>query len=118
MNHVSVPVCGPAVGDPWLTRQGLQRADEGGDGRRESPHLQRRGNGGALGLGAIKALNVAVADLDLEVFRHAGVAVNVLALLEAQAAGAQLLREADGAAEHGAVENPLALRLVKVQQLR
>lgn len=42
----------------------------------------------------------------------------MLALLEAEAAGTQLLREADTAAEHCAVENPLPLRLVKVQQLR
>lgn len=42
----------------------------------------------------------------------------MLALLKAEAVGAQLLYEADPTAEHLAVEHPLPLRLVKVQELR
>lgn len=81
-------------------------------------YLQRCGQRGTLGLGAIKALNVAVPYLDLEVFSHAGLAVDMLALLKAEAAGTQLLCEADPAAEQFPVKNLLPLRLVKVQELR
>lgn len=81
-------------------------------------YLQRCGYRGTFGLRAIKALNVAISYLDLEVFSHAGLAVDMLALLKAEAAGAQLFYEADPAAEHFAVENPLPLRLVEVQELR
>lgn len=77
-------------------------------------YLQRCGQGGTFGLRAIKALNVAVPYLDLEVFSHAGLAVDMLALLKAEAVGAQLLYEADPTAEHLAIKHPLPLRLVKV----
>lgn len=80
--------------------------------------LQRRRYGGTFGLRAVKALNVAVPYLDLKILSHAGFAVNVLTLLKAEAAGAQLLHEADPTAEHLGIKRPLTLRLVKVQELR
>lgn len=67
-----------------------------------------------FGLWAIKALNVAVPYLDLEILRHAGLAVDVLAILKADAVGAQLLYKADPTAEHLAVKHPLPLCLIKV----
>lgn len=81
-------------------------------------YLQWYGQGITFGLRAIKALNVAVPYLDLEVFSHAGLAVNVLAILKAEAAGAQLLHKADTTTEHFVVKHLLPLCLVKVQELR
>lgn len=69
-------------------------------------------------LRTVKALNVAIAYLDLEILGHAGLAVHVLALFKAEAAGALLLHEADPATENLGVERLLAPRLVKVQELR
>lgn len=81
-------------------------------------YLQRCGQGRTFVLWTVKALNVAVAYLDLEVLGHAGLAVHVLALFKAEAAGALLLHEADPAAEDLAVERLLPPRRVKVQELR
>lgn len=80
-------------------------------------YLGRCGYRGALWLGACKALDIAVSDLDLEVLGDAGLAVNVLTLFKEDAAGAQLLGEADRAAEHLTVKNLLPLTFVKVQEL-
>lgn len=80
-------------------------------------YLGRRGYGGTLRLGACKALDFAVSDLDLEVLCDAGPAVNVLALFKEHAARAQLLREADPTAEDLTVENLLPLSFVEVQEL-
>ena len=82
-----------------------------------SSYLKRRGQGAALWLRAVKAADVAITDLDLEVLAHAVPAVHVLALLEAEAGGAQLLQEADAAAEHPPVKHLLPLGLIEVQQL-
>lgn len=81
-------------------------------------YLQRCGQGRTLVLRTVKALNVAITYLDLEILGHAGLAVHVLALFKAEAAGALLLHEADPAAENLGVERLLAPRLVKVQELR
>lgn len=81
-------------------------------------YLQRCGHRRTFGLRAIKALNVPVLYLDLEIFRHAGLAVDMLTILEEEAVRAQLLYKADAAAEHLAIKHPLPLRLVKVQELR
>lgn len=85
---------------------------------RSLSYLQRYGQGVTFGLRAIKALNVAVPYLDLEVFSHAGLAVDMLAIFKAEAVGAQLLHKADTTAEHLAVKHLLPLCLVKVQELR
>lgn len=80
-------------------------------------YLGRRGYRSTLRLGACKALDFAVSDLDLEVLRDAGLAVNVLTLFKEHTAGAQLLREADPAAEDLTVENLLPPGFVEVQKL-
>lgn len=80
-------------------------------------YLGRRGYRGTRRLRACKALDFAVSDLDPEVLRDAGPAVNVLTLFKEHAAGAQLLGEANPTAEDLTVENLLPLSFVKVQEL-
>lgn len=81
-------------------------------------YLQWCGQGRTLGLRTAKALNVAVTYLDLKILGHAGLAVHVLALFKAKAAGAQLLHEADSTSKNLTVKRFLPLCLIKVQELR
>lgn len=69
-------------------------------------------------LRTVKALNVAIAYLDLEILGHAGLTVYMLALFKAKAARAQLLYEADPTTENLAVKCLLPLCLIEVQELR
>lgn len=82
------------------------------------PYLQWCGQGRTLVLRTVKALNVAITYLDLEILGQAGLTVHMLALFKAEAAIALLLHEADPTTEDLAVKHLLPLRLVKVQELR
>lgn len=79
--------------------------------------LHGRGFAAAIGLGAFEAVDGPVLDQDLEVPACAFGAVHMLALPEAEAVRAQLLREADSAVEQLVVELLVTLGSVEVQEL-
>lgn len=80
-------------------------------------YLCRSGHRHTLWLRAGKALDFTISNLELKVFLHASLAVDMLTLFEEQRLGTQILREADSTAKNLAIKNLLLLNFIKIQQL-